>query len=165
LDRELVSSFQRHRLRANGVAVHHEAIHHHRMQDPNKLRVTKEARSLAVNVYRLTSSFPPEERFGICAQMRRAAVGIGSNIAEGCGRRGDGELLHFLYSASGSASELAFQLSVCVDLAYGDLRKLAAAVRQADVIGRMLNRLTAELAVRQERRHRNVRKRPRPPGE
>jgi four helix bundle protein len=82
------------------------------MQDPKRLRVMGEARALAVHVYRLTHQFPRDERFGLTAQIRRAAVGIGSNSAEGCGRRGDGELLHYLYTASGSASELAFQLAL-----------------------------------------------------
>ncbi len=82
------------------------------MQPTQNLRVAEQATKLAVSVYRMASAFPTDERFGITAQMRRAAVSVGSNIAEGCGRRGNRELLQFLYIASGSASELAFQLQL-----------------------------------------------------
>jgi four helix bundle protein len=87
------------------------------MQDPEKLRVTKCARVLAIEIYTATSHFPVSERFGLTAQMRRAALSIGSNITEGCGRSGVRELIHFLHVALGSASELEFQLLLAVDLA------------------------------------------------
>ena len=90
------------------------------MQPTANLRVAEQAMKLAVAVYRMTSAFPTDERFGLTAQMRRAAVSVGSNIAEGCGRRGNRELLQFLYIASGSASELAFQLQLACALAFGE---------------------------------------------
>ena len=71
---------------------------------------------LATDVYRVTRGFPSAERFGLTAQMRRAAVSIGSNIAEGCGRSGDRELVRFLQIALGSASELEFQSQIAADL-------------------------------------------------
>jgi len=86
------------------------------MQNPNNLRVLKHARSLVVDVYNATAPLPADERFGLCAQMRRAAVSIGSNIAEGCGRSGDRELIQFLHMALGSASELEVQLLLAVEL-------------------------------------------------
>jgi four helix bundle protein len=95
------------------------------MQDATNLRVTAEARSLAVNVYRATSGFPVQERFGLTSQMRRAAVSIGSNIAEGCGRFGNRELVQFLQIALGSVAELEFQALIASDLAF--LRSEAAA--------------------------------------
>jgi four helix bundle protein len=116
------------------------------MQDPNRLHVTERATLLAIAIYRLTSRFPSEERFGLAAQMRRAAVSIGSNIAEGCGRRRDSELLHFLYIASGSARELAFQLHLAREFAYGDADDHARVLDEVDRVQRMLNRLTACLA-------------------
>ncbi len=76
------------------------------MQNPDNLQVTRKARELAVETYRCTASFPRDERFGLTAQMRRAAVSIGSNISEGCGRGGNRELVAFLHYALGSASEL-----------------------------------------------------------
>ena len=88
------------------------------MQDANNLRVTAEARTLAVMAYRATARFPASERFGLTAQMRRSAVSVGSNIAEGCGRFGSRELVRFLQIALGSASELEFQAQVAGDLAF-----------------------------------------------
>ncbi|MFL5618664.1 MAG: four helix bundle protein [Gemmatimonadaceae bacterium] len=80
------------------------------MQDPRNLRVFMEAEELALLVYRLARSLPSYEQFGLAQQMRRAVVSIGSNIAEGCGRGGEGELSRFLLIALGSAMELEFQL-------------------------------------------------------
>ena len=82
------------------------------MQDAQKLVVYQEARELAIAVYRLTATFPSDERFGLVQQLRRAAVSVGSNIAEGCGRKGSRALLPFLYYAIGSLKELAFQLEL-----------------------------------------------------
>lgn len=86
------------------------------MQKTSNLAVAARAKTLAVSVYSLTRTFPTSERFGLTAQMRRAVVSIGSNIAEGCGRHGDSGLVAFLQIAMGSASELEFQLSVAVEL-------------------------------------------------
>src|SRR5689334_18692896 len=90
------------------------------MQDARNLVVAEFAHRLAVATYRHTESFPAAERFGITAQMRRAAVSIASNIAEGCGRRSNRELLQFLYIALGSASELTCQLRIATDLGFGN---------------------------------------------
>ena len=84
------------------------------------LKVAQRAELLAVAVYRHTSTFPSAERFGLTAQMRRAAVPIASNIAEGCGRRGNRALLAYLYIATGSVSELACQLRIASTLSFGD---------------------------------------------
>jgi four helix bundle protein len=82
------------------------------MQDPSGLRVFRNAEQIALEIYRLTRDFPLEERFGLAQQMRRAAVSIGSNIAEGCGRSGARDFTRFLEIALGSASELQFQLRI-----------------------------------------------------
>src|SRR4051812_13816622 len=82
------------------------------MQSASRLRVLGEAEELALQVYHLTSTFPAEERYGFSQQMRRAAISIGSNIAEGCGRDGPREFARFLGIALGSATELAFQLRI-----------------------------------------------------
>ncbi len=73
------------------------------------LEVWKQAMHLALNVYEATRQFPAEERFGLVSQMRRAAVSIPSNIAEGAGRNGQKEFAHFLGMARGSLSELETQ--------------------------------------------------------
>jgi len=80
--------------------------------------------------------------------MRRAAISVGSNIAEGCGRRGDRELLHYLYIASGSVRELDFQLHVSCLLDYGSASARAELQEEIDHVQRMLNRLTARLGAR-----------------
>ncbi|NUO40184.1 MAG: four helix bundle protein [Gemmatimonadaceae bacterium] len=79
------------------------------MQSPSNLEVTALARSLAAALYRSTSTFPDSERFGLTARMRRAAISIGSDISEGCGRNGPRDFARFLHMALGSASELEFQ--------------------------------------------------------
>jgi four helix bundle protein len=111
------------------------------MQDVKKLLVAEFAHQLAVATYRHTASFPPSERFGITSQMRRAAVSIASNIAEGCGRRGNPELLTFLYYASGSARELACQVRIASDLGFGDPSSAESLRVQSLRVSKMLTRL------------------------
>jgi four helix bundle protein len=116
------------------------------MQDPNNLEVTEHAYRIAIGVYRLTATFPDEERYGLTQQMRRTAVSIGSNISEGCGRRGDRELLNSLYIAVAEAKELAFQLRVSDGLDFGSGSERARLAAELDRLERMLNRLTAYLS-------------------
>lgn len=88
------------------------------MQDYGKLKVWERAHALALRVYRETQSFPKDEAYGLTAQVRRSASSIPSNIAEGCGRDTQPELLRFLRIAMGSANELEYQLLLARDLAY-----------------------------------------------
>lgn len=74
--------------------------------------------TLAKKVYQVTGNFPTEERFGLVNQMRRCAVSIPSNIAEGYGRGSDKELLQFLYVALGSSNELETQLILSLELSF-----------------------------------------------
>lgn len=74
------------------------------------LNVWKKSMNLVILTYRLTGQFPKEELFGLASQMRRAAVSIPSNIAEGHGRNSDKELIRFLFISLGSASELETQI-------------------------------------------------------
>lgn len=74
--------------------------------------------TLAKRVYQVTGNFPTEERFGLVNQMRKCAVSIPSNIAEGYGRGSDKELLRFLYVALGSSNELETQLILSLELSF-----------------------------------------------
>lgn len=82
------------------------------------LRAWQAAMLLVEEVYSLTSTFPREEQFGLISQMRRAAVSVPSNIAEGAARNGTKELIHFLAIATGSLAELDTQLELAVRLGY-----------------------------------------------
>lgn len=82
------------------------------------LMVWQEAMQLAQQVYRLTAHFPADERFGLVSQMRRAAVSVPSNIAEGAGRQHTKELVQFLRMASGSLAELDTQAELAVSLGF-----------------------------------------------
>ncbi len=88
------------------------------MRNHKDLIVWQKSIVLVKEIYEVSSSFPKEEIYGITSQMRRAAVSIPSNIAEGYGRGYEKELIHFLYVALGSASELETQLIICKDIAY-----------------------------------------------
>src|SRR6188472_1862559 len=115
------------------------------MQNPSNLRVFAQAEELAVLVYRLARTLPPDERFALSQQMRRAAVSIGCNIAEGCGRGGNRELLRFLSIALGSATELEFQLRIAHRLGYGDEATRIDTVNSTIRVQRMLTRLITRL--------------------
>lgn len=83
-----------------------------------RLDVWQQAMLLVEETYSVTASFPAAEMFGLTSQMRRAAVSIPSNIAEGAARTGDKEYLHFLSIARGSLSELDTQVQIAVMLGY-----------------------------------------------
>ena len=86
------------------------------MQNYQQLEIAQLAENVAVQTYRMTATFPADERFGLTQQMRRAAVSIGSNIAEGAGRLSDGDFRRFLGMATGSASELLYQARLAARL-------------------------------------------------
>lgn len=85
-----------------------------------KLKVWQMAKGLAKNLYGLTRSFPDEEKFGLTNQMRRAAVSVMSNLAEGSGRTSSKDQAHFSQLAYGSLMELDSQFQLSVDLAFID---------------------------------------------
>lgn len=87
------------------------------------LHIWKRAVALASDIYRITSKFPEEEKFGIISQLRRCAVSIGSNIAEGAGRGSPKEFQYFLCIAYGSSYELETQLIISENLNFIDKSK------------------------------------------
>lgn len=87
-------------------------------RDFRKILAWKRSHALTLEVYRATSGFPAEERFGLASQMRRACASIPTNIAEGAGRDTDGDLARFVDIATGSASEVEYQLLLARDRGY-----------------------------------------------
>ena len=83
-----------------------------------RLEVYKLSRQLVIEIYKLSKQFPLEERFSLCDQLRRAAISIPSNIAEGMGRLSSKETAHFLEISYGSLMEVYCQLQIAVDLMY-----------------------------------------------
>ena len=96
----------------------------------------QEAMKLVEMIYQGTAGFPREEIFGLTLQLRRSAVSVPSNIAEGAGRNSSKELFHFLGVASGSLAELETQLDVAVRLKFLDA--CAECLKQAALVGKLL---------------------------
>ncbi|PLX30756.1 MAG: four helix bundle protein [Ignavibacteria bacterium] len=88
------------------------------MRDFKKFEIAQLARELAVLVYGTLGSFPQEEKYALCQQIRRCVVSIGANIAEGAGRKTEKDFAHFLTQAIGSACELEFLFLLSLDLAF-----------------------------------------------
>jgi four helix bundle protein len=106
-----------------------------------KLEVWKKAKILSVEIYRFTASFPEEEKFGIVSQMRRAAVSVASNIAEGASRLSKKDQAHFYQIAYGSLAELLCQVIIASDLSYLSSDGLSCLRCGMEEISRMLNSL------------------------
>ncbi|KRT15342.1 four helix bundle protein [Pedobacter ginsenosidimutans] len=107
------------------------------MNNLKELKIWNKAIDLAVNVYKATSTFPNDERFGLISQSRRAAVSIPSNIAEGAGRNSTKEFNHFLGIANGSSYELQTQLVIANKLAILESEILDPLLTQIDELQKM----------------------------
>jgi four helix bundle protein len=88
------------------------------MHDYKKLKIWENSIDLVVDIYDFTKSFPKEEIYGLTSQIRRSAVSIPSNIAEGCGRNSNKEMLNFLSYSNGSSAELDTQLIIANRLSF-----------------------------------------------
>lgn len=115
----------------------------HRYED---LEVWRLAYELTLEMYRDTRGFPQEERYGLTAQLRRAAVSATSNIAEGAGRRTNGEFCTQLSVSSGSVSELDCQLRLSADLGFMDRSLVADRRARWARVQKMLHGLDASLS-------------------
>lgn len=100
------------------------------------LNIWQEAHRLALEVYRITKLFPKEEIYGLISQLRRAAISIPSNIAEGMGRNTTKELLNFIYNARGSLSEVLYYLILSKDLGYINLINFLSRLRGGVMVTR-----------------------------
>ena len=114
-------------------------------QSYRDLIVWQKSIDLAKQLYQLTTAFPVDERFGLISQIRRAAVSVPSNIAEGQARHTTGEFIQFISHAEGSAAELDTQLYLSVELGLLHPAKAAPAVVLIEEIRRMLNSLRRRL--------------------
>ena len=117
------------------------------MRPHQKLEAWSKAIELVTNVYKNTEQFPKEERYGLTGQIRRAAVSIPANIAEGAGRRSSKEFAHFLSNSQGSASELETELIIANRLGFLDDATFAKLIGQLERIGRLITGLTRHVAV------------------
>lgn len=88
------------------------------MRDFRKYTVWEQSHKLTLEVYEITKSFPNDEKFGLVSQIRRAAVSIPTNIAEGCGKVSDKDFARFLNISFGSTSELEYLIFLSKDLSY-----------------------------------------------
>ena len=116
------------------------------------LLVWQKAVDLVVRLYEVTRAFPKDESYGLTSQVRRAAVSVPSNIAEGHGRSSTGDYLRFLAMAQGSCSEVETQLLIAHRLQYLSEENYEQLLSDLSEIGRMLNGLTSSL-----KRHTEIR--------
>ena len=120
------------------------------MRNYEDLHVWQKAHVLTLAIYKATRCFPNEERFGLTSQIRRSCASIGANLAEGCGRRSDGEMARFVHIAMGSGAELSYHLRLARDL---DLLSNASSEHlRSDLneVMRMLSSLSQKLKPRSE---------------
>jgi four helix bundle protein len=103
------------------------------------LNVWIESRELVKLVYELKASFPKEEIYGLTSQIRRCAVSVPSNIAEGCGRRTSKETIHFLYISRGSLYELEAQVYISNDMDYVSKNKTEIMLNKITICKKLLN--------------------------
>ena len=115
------------------------------MQRFTDLKVWQRSHTLVLQIYRLTADFPSAERFGLVAQLRRAALSVPTNIAEGSKRQGSQEYARFLNIAEGSLAETEYLLLVSRDLAYAAEKAVQPLLREADEVARMLHALRTKV--------------------
>ena len=122
------------------------------IRDYKDLHVWQKGMQLAKEIYLLTGKFPSEEKFGLVSQMRRAAVSIPSNIAEGQARNTTGEFVQSISHAEGSAAEVDTQLRLSIELGYYSTNDLEAVFRLLTDVQKMLKRLRHSLTTNPEPR-------------
>jgi four helix bundle protein len=116
-------------------------------RDHTRLHVFHRAHELAMSVYRVTAQLPLEERYGLRAQLRRAAVSVACNIVEGAARRSPAEYARFLEVALGSAAEVRYLLDLARDLGLASGQELEGCRNASDHVVRVLEKLHRRVAV------------------
>lgn len=115
------------------------------MRNYKKYQVWKDAIIFVVKIYKLTKVLPDEEKFGLTSQLKRAAVSVPSNIAEGCSRSSEKDFARFLEIALGSVFEIETQLIIIEELEYAKNAELIKFYESLDSIGKQLNGLRSLL--------------------
>ena len=118
------------------------------METHKDLIVWKKSIELVKYIYLITNSFPKSEQLGLVSQMRRCAVSIPSNIAEGCGRNSNNELIRFLYIALGSSSELETQIIISIELNFLENEKATGCLSLINEIIKMITSLIKSIKTR-----------------
>jgi four helix bundle protein len=108
------------------------------MKPHHRLDVWKRAIKFVEQIYKTTSSFPSEEKFGLTSQMRRSAVSIPSNIAEGAARNSTKEFINFLHISQGSVAELETQIIISKNLQFLDSQMEELLLKELDEISKMI---------------------------
>ena len=115
------------------------------MRDFHKLKAWQKSHQLALEIYKVSQSFPKEEHFGLTSQIRRAISSVPTNIAEGCGRDSNKDFAHFLQIAIGSASEVEYELLLAHDLQYINKDEYERLTSEMVAIRKMIVKYRAEL--------------------
>lgn len=115
------------------------------MRNYKDLHVWEKAHQLTLAIYKSTRSFPTEERFGLTSQAQRSSASIAANLAEGCGRRSDGEMARYVQIAMGSGAELSYHLLLSRDLAFITSAEHVRLDSDLSEIMRMLSALSQKL--------------------
>ena len=115
------------------------------MRNYKDLLVWEKAHRLTLAVYKITLLFPKDERYGLTSQVRRASASIAANLAEGCGRRSDGEMARYGQIAMGSGAELSYHFLLAKDLGFMPSAEYEALNANISEIMRMLSALSGRL--------------------
>ena len=118
------------------------------MRPHEKLDLWKKAIDFVVSIYKVTESFPKDERYGLTSQLRRASVSIVANIAEGAARQTRKEFRQFLSHSQGSASEVDRELIISFHLNFLTREDFKKLTNEPDHIGRMITRLSQSLVTK-----------------
>lgn len=115
------------------------------MRPHENLEAWTKSIDLVIDIYKTTESFPKEERYGLTSQLRRAAISVPANIAEGAGRNSAREFAHFVSNAQGSASELETELIIAYRLGYLSETLFAQLIGSLSRIGRLITGLSRHI--------------------
>lgn len=115
------------------------------MQRFTDLKVWQRAHALVLEIYRISAGFPPDERFGLTSQLRRAITSVPANLAEGSRRQGRQEYARFLNIAQGSVAETEYLLILSRDLGYLSLAAFERLTADLDEVARMLHGLRSKV--------------------